>query len=91
MKKIIFAVLVSVAVAPHVFAGEEIQLAAAIGSTNTPAGASGSGGSPTTPAGNTGTGGGLAGGLSTPSMIAIGVVGAGALAAIAGSNSTSNH
>ncbi len=93
LKKIIFAALVGMVVVPYAFAGEEIQLAAAIGSTSSPTGStsSGSSGSATTTDTGTTDTGTAATGMGTTSMVTIGVIAAGAIAAIAGGSSTSNH
>ena len=98
MKKMIFTLFVSIVLSAPAFAGEEIKLAAAIGSGTTSgavpcptcSGAIGSGTAATTA---TTAATATAAGLSTASMVAVGVIGAGALAAIAsgGSTSTSNH
>ena len=97
LMKTILGFLVMIIVAVPVFAGEEIQLAAALGSGSTKAttggsGAIGSGAS--TPAKTTGTAtttAASATGMGTGTKIAIGVLGAGAIAALAGTSSTSNH
>ena len=92
MKRIFFTALIGLVAGSHVFAGEEIQLAAAIGSTSSTAatpsasdGAKASSEGKATPAASTG--------MSTTTMVTLGLIGAGVIAAVAGggSSSTSSH
>ena len=95
IKKAIFIGLISMVISAPVYSGEEILLAAAIGSSTSQGrgGALGSGrkkdddkAAIILPATSSGS-------MSTANMIALGIIGAGAVAAIAnaGSTSTSNH
>ena len=92
MKKIIFTALVSIFVATNAFSGEEIQLAAAIGSTGPTAASPGTSdvAKPSSEGTKTTT---AATGTSTTTMVVLGVIGAGVIAAVAGggSSSTSSH
>ena len=95
MKKIVFAALVGIIiVAPQAFAGEEIQLAAAIGSSSPTATTSsdegGAGAAPEAVRGGAPSPPPPVVGMSTPTMVAIGVIGAGLIAAIS-AKSTSSH
>lgn len=95
MKKIIFAALVGImAVAPQAFAGEQILLAAAIGSSSPTATTSsdegGAGAAPEAVRGGAPSPPPVVG-MSTPTMVAIGVITAGLFAALVAPDSTSNH
>lgn len=95
MKKLLIAAIVSIALNGFAFAGEEIQLAAAIGagaSATVPEPAADTGADATgAEAGSAAT---SAAAMGTGSMVAIGALAAGAIAALAssgGGSSTSNH
>lgn len=100
MKKIILSTIISLVLATPAFAGEEIQLAAAIGAGGTQEPTTGSESTPGSETPTTGGGGAVGGGaggtaaaagMSTATMVTLGVLGAGALAAFSGGDSTSNH
>jgi hypothetical protein len=86
MKKILIALATSLMITTSAWAGEEIKLAAAIGSGAAVQPKRTSDANRTVGAGET-----AAGAVSTSTMITIGVVSAAALAAIANSGSSSGH
>lgn len=89
MKKLFIAAFVSLALGNFAFAGEEIQLAAAIG-----AGASATVPEPAADTAEPGSAASSAAALGTGSMVAIGALAAGVIAALAssgGGSSTSSH
>ncbi len=97
MKKLFIAAFVSLVVSSFAFASEEIQLAAAIGagaSTTAPEPVADTGVAATNAGTEAGSAASSAAALGTGSKVAIGVLAAGAIAALAssgGGSSTANH
>ena len=94
MKKLLLIACVSMGLSGYAIAGNEIQLAAAIGSggASTPGGSTASTTTASTTTATT-TGAGTAATLSTAGIVTVGVLTAGVVAALAsdGSSSTSQH
>jgi hypothetical protein len=97
MKRITLVISLSLAFSAFAFAGEEIQLASAIGAgsrATAPSVETGTTASGTAAAGSTaGSAAASAAAMGTASMVTIGVLAAGAIAVVAGggSSSTSHH
>lgn len=89
MKKIIIALAASIVVSTSAMAGEEIKLAAAIGSGAAvrPAPSDDNTGGAAVPAGTAGA----SAGMTTTNMVAVGVLAAAGLAAVANSGSSTSH
>lgn len=86
MKRISLALVAMFALSPYAFAGEEIQLAAAIGSGAEAGGTMGGAGT------TVGTVGAVSGpALTTAEMVSLGVIAASGLVVVAEAASTTNH